>query len=396
LGEDFLLLALRIDKHIKGYVDFYIGPEKFKLKVNNESIHSPKKLLNDCNNLQNKLFKQGYEKNRVRYLEKSLIAMRTSIEDLLGIKIPFKEKFLRLYDVELQPINESKLDKLTEDFNMVYKGNGNLDERMKVIRERRRVKEEDVYSFFKKGIAIVKMKTNELFGDILPKEEKILIELINDSNIKETKWAYYEWYLGNYLSRIEVNPKFNNYWSSLLSAAAHEGYPGHHTHFVINEKRLFNELHQFEHSILLLNSPKLVICEGIANLAIDVLFTYSEQAEMSLKFCKDYKQISSVDDLAKENELKSQQSIYWYNLAYHALISKWNEKELNYYASNFQLGSQKTIENMLKLIFNPAHSTTAFLYNLGSNLIKKKYGGIPSVTNFQDLLEKPVLPSDLV
>jgi len=75
-----------------------------------------------------------------------------------------------------------------------------------------------------------------------------------------------------------------------------------------------------------------------------------------------------------ENELKSQQSIYWYNLAYHALISKWNEKELNRYASNFQLGSQKTIENMLKLIFNPAHSTTAFLYNLGSNIIKKKYG----------------------
>ena len=29
-GEDFLLLALRIDKHIKGYVDFYFGPEKLQ------------------------------------------------------------------------------------------------------------------------------------------------------------------------------------------------------------------------------------------------------------------------------------------------------------------------------------------------------------------------------
>ena len=29
-GEDFLLLALRIGKHINGYVDFYIGPKNLK------------------------------------------------------------------------------------------------------------------------------------------------------------------------------------------------------------------------------------------------------------------------------------------------------------------------------------------------------------------------------
>ena len=46
-GEDFLLLALRIDKHIKGYVDFYFGPEKLRQIVDNESITSPNKLLKD-------------------------------------------------------------------------------------------------------------------------------------------------------------------------------------------------------------------------------------------------------------------------------------------------------------------------------------------------------------
>ena len=46
-GEDFLLLALRINKHIKGYIDFYIGPDRFRQIVDNEPPSSPNKLLKD-------------------------------------------------------------------------------------------------------------------------------------------------------------------------------------------------------------------------------------------------------------------------------------------------------------------------------------------------------------
>ena len=58
-GKDFLLLALRIDKHIKGYVDFYIGPRKLRKIVDHESLISPNTLLNDSNNLINQLGSQG-------------------------------------------------------------------------------------------------------------------------------------------------------------------------------------------------------------------------------------------------------------------------------------------------------------------------------------------------
>ena len=76
-GEDFLLLALRIDKHIKGYVDFYFGPEKLRHIVQNESIIAPEKLLKDCINLIKQLGAQGYDKERKRYIEKLLIAIKT-------------------------------------------------------------------------------------------------------------------------------------------------------------------------------------------------------------------------------------------------------------------------------------------------------------------------------
>ncbi|GAH60901.1 unnamed protein product, partial [marine sediment metagenome] len=93
-GILFLLLALRIDKHIKGYVDFYFGPKNLRKIVNNEDTTSPKKLLLDAKTLLKQLGSQGYDKERERYLEKMLIAMRTSIEILNGIEIPIKEQFL--------------------------------------------------------------------------------------------------------------------------------------------------------------------------------------------------------------------------------------------------------------------------------------------------------------
>jgi len=69
-GEDFLLLALLIDKHIKGYVDFYYGPEKLRQIVDNETITSPNKLLITSNNLINKLGSTGFDIKHERYVGK--------------------------------------------------------------------------------------------------------------------------------------------------------------------------------------------------------------------------------------------------------------------------------------------------------------------------------------
>jgi len=213
----------------------------------------------------------------------------------------------------------------------------------------------------------------------------------------EIKWAYYNWYLGNFHSRVDVNPNFNMYWTTLLDAAAHEGYPGHHTEFSIKEWKLYRKLNQFEHSILLLNSPKLIISEGIAGIASNMLFSFRNQAEIGLReFCPDSSKEDSLDALALQNEIRGKIHYYSYSLAYHALIDKWNEKKLIQYAKNFGIFSQQSIRNQLKMTSDLVHSTTIFSYNLGSNLIINKYGNFPSVKNFRNLLTNPILPSDLV
>ena len=396
-GEDFLLLALRIDKHIKGYVDFYIGPENLKQSVKNESITSPNKLLNDSQYLLKQLDTQGFKKQREQYIKKLLIAMKTSTEVLNGAEIPFRDKFLKLYDVSLQACEESELTDLKEEFNIAYEGSGSLGERLSKLREQRKIPKSDVYVLYKKALKIVKNRTEELFPNLLPSKEQIDIELIGEKNINKAKWSYYNWYLGNYKSRIEVNPNYNMYWSSILDAAAHEGYPGHHTEFVVKEYRLYHRNSQFEHSLLLLNSPTLIISEGIANTALNTLFSYRNQAEISLKeFCSNKNEDTPLNTLIKQYSIKRKLEQFSYNLAYHALLDKWSDKKLIQYASNFEIFSKEDIYNRMKLLKNPVHSTTSFSYFSGSKLILNKYREFPSAKNFKELLTKPILPSDLL
>ena len=394
-GIEFLLLALRIDKHIKGYVDFYFGPEKLRKIVDNEPITSPKKLLLTSKTLLKQLGSQGYNKERERYLEKLLIAMRTSIELLIGIEISIKEQFLRQYDVVLQPVKESELDNLKEEFNAAYGGLGSLEKRMNDLRVRRTIPEGKVFELFKKALNITRERTKELFVNLLPQKERIVLELVKNNN--EVKWAYYNWYLGNLRSRIEVDPNYNMYWTGLLAAAAHEGYPGHHTEFIAKEQRLYRELNQFEHSILLLHSPKLILSEGIADLAVKMLFSNREAVEIGLReLCPDSTKEASLDIIMAQNKVKGKITLFWYNFAYHALIDNWSKEDLIQYATSFEVFDYDTVSNQLRLINNLSHSTTIFSYSLGRNLIINKYGEFPSIKNFRNLLAKPILPSDLV
>jgi len=393
-GKDFLLLALRIDKHIKGYVDFYIGPRKLRKMVDFESLKSLNKLLNDSNNLINQLGSQGYDKERERYLEKLLVAMKTSIEVQNGVEIPFKEKFLRLYDVDLQPAKEAELDNLKEEYEEAYKGSGSLEERMSKLRITRKVPESKVYEFFKKAVDITEKKTKELFVNLLPKNESIIIDVVKNNKTK-VKWNCYNWYLGKYISRIEVNPNYQMYWTVFLSYSSHEAYPGHHTEFVIKEKKLYRELNQFEHSLLILKSPKLVISEGIANKAISILFSNQEVAEIGLnEFCSDPLKEVSIEELELQDIVKAKIPIFWYNFAYHALVDNYSENELMRYGKNFEFFSDEALITAIEKLLNPVYSDNTLMYYIGNNILQK-FGDVPSLKDFRNLLVNPILPSDL-
>ena len=162
-GIKFLLLALRIDKHIKGYVDYYIGPSNLRKIVQNEILTSPNKLLKECETLQKNVLKQGYDKKRERYIEKHLGAMKTLIEVLNGMEISIEDQFLYIFDIILQPIKESELDNLKEEINIAYSGIESLEIRLNRVRASRTVPGNKVYELFKKALSITREQTKKQF-----------------------------------------------------------------------------------------------------------------------------------------------------------------------------------------------------------------------------------------
>ncbi|MHA1886093.1 MAG: hypothetical protein ACW96S_13640 [Promethearchaeota archaeon] len=392
-GRDFLLLALRIGKHNKDYVDYYVGPKELSDKVDREGLVSPKKLLDDCKSLQNKLNIQGYDRKREKYLDKLITSIRTSVEILNGIEIPFMTKFSRLYDIKLKPVNYVDLENLKADVTEAFGGSESLEKSLAEIRERQKIPENEIQKLLNKSFNITKNRTKELFPDLLPQNEQIEIELVKDM---ERKWTLYNQYLGNYCSRIDININYGIYSTALLSSAAHEGYPGHHTEFAVKEERLMKKLNQYEHSILILNSPKLLISEGIADMAINMLYSYHDQSEIILqKFNHNLTKQESIDVLTKQNKVKGKIHLFWYNIAYLTLIEGWDEKRLRQYALGFKFYNERTINAHIKSLSDHVFSTTFFAYKIGRDLLINKYGEFPSINDFKTLLETPILPSDL-
>jgi hypothetical protein len=141
----------------------------------------------------------------------------------------------------------------------------------------------------------------------------------------------------------------------------------------------------------------LIISEGIANRAISILYSSQELAETGLGyFCPNPSKDDPLDVLIAQNNIRGRDSLFLYDLAYRAHIDKYSNEDLFDYAKSYEIFSEGEIRNHISKVSNRVYSKNAFMYEIGSNLIKNKYGAVPEIKDFQNLLINPVLPSDLI
>ncbi|TKJ27483.1 MAG: hypothetical protein CEE42_02165 [Promethearchaeota archaeon Loki_b31] len=248
-----------------------------------------------------------------------------------------------------------------------YEVSGTLKKRMEILRVERALPQREALEAFKKGVKIVEERTKEVFPDMLPKGEQIELNPILFSD--GINWVSYNWYQGNFKSIVDVTLDFGMYWTGILRTSAHECYPGHHTQFVVAEDKLFNERNHFEQAILLQCNPYIVICEGIADISLNSLFSAQEQEEIALReFCPDPLKGPSVDLLVKQNCARKKIPMIKFNATYHAHVDSWSEKEVKAYVKSFELWDSKSLNNMTKLIFKPHFRTSEYAYQIGTTI----------------------------
>ena len=391
-GKNYLLLGLRIGKLIEGYVESYYGPPELKEMVDKEQPSSPKSLLSICNALQQDLPNQGFTDNRIKILNKMLGAMETSINVANGENIPYLEQVNKFYNIKPELVDDSIFYKAAEKLDELYSGNGSLSERLNSLEKQRTIPVERFEEIYNHAFEILQTRTKELFPDLLPNSEEINVKIV-----KNQPWSANAIYLGNFKSQIEINTDIPIDWTKVLFLASHEGYPGHHTEFSVKEKSLYLEEQQFEHCLLSYQVPKLVVSEGIAVTAIDVLFSPREMVKIGLEeICPNPGSEYHIDALITDYNAKKAFFALRNNLAFHAHIDGWSDEKLVKYGLNFGIFPENNIIQRLKFIRHPLVATYTFNYHMGEMLVKKKYGERPSPADFKQLLTNQFLPSDFI
>ena len=215
-AKDYILLGLRINKHINGYIEHYYGPPKLKNIVESEELSSPNKLFNDWKNLKTKFQEQDFEKKRYRFLNCTLTAIKTVIRKIKGESIPYLDQIKKLFNLAPVLYEDNFFYGLAKKAEELYQGKGTLSERMNRISLQRTISLDRLLDLYKKAIQLAKTRTKEVFPKLLPDNEKIEID-----EVENQSWQMYCWYKGNYTSKIEVNLSSHHYWTHLLYLACH-------------------------------------------------------------------------------------------------------------------------------------------------------------------------------
>ncbi|MHA2335852.1 MAG: hypothetical protein ACXACX_01055 [Candidatus Hodarchaeales archaeon] len=390
-GKRFLLLGLRIGQHIEGYIDAYFGPSELRQLVEKEEKHSPSELLIEAENLTKQIENQDFPESRIRYFEKTMQAMITSLKVLTGVQYPFLELVERIYDINPSRIEDKQFFQLADDLENLYDGSEPLSVRITKTNEGARLTNEQIRPTFQKAFDLTRKRTLELYQDLMPKNEGISLNYVS-----EAPWGAYNWYLGNFQSRIDINTERPMEWYFVLLLAAHEGYCGHHTENLFKEQYLYLDNDQFEDSIKTVQTPNSVISEGLGNAAISVLWRDEESTRIALEqICPDPEKEASIEILTKRRKILGKIQGLQGNLAILAHEDKLNDEELLKYVKQLGFVDESMIAQRLKFIRNPLWSSYVFNYYYGTELIKNKFGSNPSPKDFEILLRTNVLPSDL-
>ena len=390
-AKDYILLGLRINKHINGYVEHYYGPPKLKKIVDSEELSSPNTLLNNWKKLKTKLQKQDFEKNRYRFLDSTLTAIKTILRKLNGESIPYLEQVKNFFNLEPVLYDDNFFYGLTNKAEELYKGKGTLSERIKRIATQRTISSDRLLDLYIKAIQLAKTRTKEIFPNLLPDNEKIEIAEVDNQN-----WLMYCWYKGDFTSKIELNTSTFHYWTHLLFFACHEAYPGHHTERSVRERLLYRKKSYFESSILLIYSPEMVISEGIGVTAESVMFSATESIQSLIEEIHPVPIIEdSIETLIEQSEIRRGFRRFESNLAYHKYVNKWDDRKLIDYAKSFKVIPDTSIKAQLKFVSDKLWAPYIMAYQ-GERLITEKYGVRPSPKDFRRLLSQQTLPSGLI
>jgi len=255
-AERYLLLGLRLGRHVHGVVDSYYGPAELKEQADAEELVPAEDVAADASSLESEL-PDGWLRDLVH-------GVATYARVLAGEAISYADEVEACYGVRPKRVAREVYEQTHARLDELLPGDGTLAERRERWRTEHRMPAEKLLPVLTDVFTELRSRTRELFG--LPDGEDVSVEEVHD----EPWWAF-NYYQGGLQSRIAVNVDVPTTYDDVLELAAHEGYPGHHTERSTKEIVLVRERGALEETINLVPTPQSVLSEGIAETAPDIL-----------------------------------------------------------------------------------------------------------------------------
>lgn len=401
VADQYIKLALALGQHDPDYVDAYYGPEAWRAEVKQQNLS-----LEAIGALASKLIdglkridvshEEELVRLRHRFLVKQLEALAERARILRGAKLSFDEETKSLYDAIAPRYSEKHFQAVLAELEQkVPAGEGNLAERLERFRRQFIVPREKLPALFNIALREARRRTKEHID--LPDGEQVTIEYVNGK-----PWGAYAWYKGDYHTLVQVNTDLPVHVDHVVDLACHEGYPGHHVNYTLQEEHLVRDRGWREFSVFVLFSPQSLLAEGTAEAGIE------------LAFPKDQRLAFERDVLFPAAGLDPGQAALYQEV--RALTEKlsYARNEVARRLLAGEINEQQAVDWLGKYTLNPsdrARKAVAFIqryrgyvinYNWGKDLVRGHLdrccgaaGAERRWMEYEKLLSRPCLPSDL-
>jgi hypothetical protein len=387
-GERLVRLALAIDEHLPGYVDAYFGPAEWKVQAKQTGKLPLTDLTKQTDQLATDVSQaDGLSPQRRDYLARHLTAMKMSLRLLGGEQVSLADEVEAMYDVRPNWKDEANFEEAHKLLDEVLPPGSSIQERTLEWERSLEIPLEKVKELLPMITRKLRQLTNQTFR--LPEGESFTMEFVSNQ-----PWSAYNWYLGNFRSRIDINTDLPTRVNFLPTLMAHEGYPGHHTDLTMKEKLLVQELKYYEFTVNLINAPSAVMGEGIATTALKTILTDDELEEWFREELLPAAGMAHIDAkrILAVSKAGNKMSGLAGNAAFMLHDQQKGEEEISQYLQKYGLSTEKEAKHMIRFISNPLYRSYIFTYHLGYDLLEELFQHANRDIYFKRIIEEPVTP----
>jgi hypothetical protein len=390
LIREYLLLGLRFDRVESGYVDAFTGDPGLRRVVENEPRPRPSDLARRAGELLGEI-PASLDSARADFIAAHLRALACAGRKFAGEPVGFVDEVRAYFDVSIAKGDTDRYRQAHARLADALGGSGRLADRMQAHRIADEIAPQRLSGCIAAFSSALRDRVRADYP--LPDGEVVEYEVVTDK-----PWSGFNYYLGDYRSRVAVNADLKLQMSNLPRLVAHESYPGHHTEHCRKQAGLVERGGQGEQTIFLVNTPQCLMAEGLADLALYAAvgegwgsWAAEIYADLGLRF--DGERAEAIADAsAALIDVRQDAALMLHDE--HRDVD-----EVAAFLTRWLLVDDARASQMLRFLASPLWRAYITTYVEGYRLLRAWLDGAPPgvslIERFTRLLDEPMIPSTL-